>query len=262
MDLLRREVRRAGKPIDLQPREFQLLEFLLRHAGQVVTRTMLLERRVGLPLRSADQRHRRAHQPAALEDRQGLRAAAAAHGARRRLPARRLRRARRMRLPRLFRTNVFRLTLAYMALFALSVGALSAFIYWATLGYLDTQTNAIIEAEITGLASNTSAAASAASATCIDERVARDAGGPLVLSARRPDRPAARRQRVRCPRGPRASTTRAANGSTSCRPTATRPCARCCCPSARLSAARRPRHPRAHGDPASAAPTRRSTASR
>ena len=43
MDLLRREVRRDGKPIDLQPREFQLLEFLLRHAGQVVTRTMLLE---------------------------------------------------------------------------------------------------------------------------------------------------------------------------------------------------------------------------
>jgi two-component system OmpR family response regulator len=43
MDLLRREVRRAGKAIELQPREFQLLEFLLRHAGQVVTRTMLLE---------------------------------------------------------------------------------------------------------------------------------------------------------------------------------------------------------------------------
>jgi two-component system, OmpR family, response regulator len=43
MDLLRREVRRSGKPIELQPREFQLLEFLLRHAGQVVTRTMLLE---------------------------------------------------------------------------------------------------------------------------------------------------------------------------------------------------------------------------
>jgi two-component system OmpR family response regulator len=43
MDLLRREVRRNGAAIDLQPREFQLLEFLLRHAGQVVTRTMLLE---------------------------------------------------------------------------------------------------------------------------------------------------------------------------------------------------------------------------
>ena len=44
-----------------------------------------------------------------------------------------------MRLPRLFRTNLFRLTLAYMALSALSVGALSAFIYWATLGYLDNE---------------------------------------------------------------------------------------------------------------------------
>ncbi|HZF28770.1 MAG TPA: response regulator transcription factor [Gammaproteobacteria bacterium] len=43
MDLLRREVRRGSELIDLQPREFQLLEFLLRHAGQVVTRTMLLE---------------------------------------------------------------------------------------------------------------------------------------------------------------------------------------------------------------------------
>lgn len=43
MDLLRRTVTRAGKGIDLQPREFQLLEYLLRHAGRVVTRTMLLE---------------------------------------------------------------------------------------------------------------------------------------------------------------------------------------------------------------------------
>ncbi|MHB8570286.1 MAG: winged helix-turn-helix domain-containing protein [Metallibacterium sp.] len=43
MDLLKREVRRAGKLIELQPREFRLLEYLLRHAGEVVTRTMLLE---------------------------------------------------------------------------------------------------------------------------------------------------------------------------------------------------------------------------
>lgn len=43
MDLLRREVHRGGRKIDLQPREFQLLEFLMRRAGQVVTRTMLLE---------------------------------------------------------------------------------------------------------------------------------------------------------------------------------------------------------------------------
>ena len=44
MDLLRREVRRAGKLIDLQPREFTLLEQLMRSPGRVVTRTMLLDR--------------------------------------------------------------------------------------------------------------------------------------------------------------------------------------------------------------------------
>ncbi|WP_373973881.1 response regulator transcription factor [Chitinibacter sp. SCUT-21] len=43
LDRLARTVRRDGKLIDLQPREYQLLEYLMRHAGQVVTRTMLLE---------------------------------------------------------------------------------------------------------------------------------------------------------------------------------------------------------------------------
>lgn len=43
MDLLSRSVRRGPTKIDLQPREFRLLEYLMRHAGQVVTRTMLLE---------------------------------------------------------------------------------------------------------------------------------------------------------------------------------------------------------------------------
>ncbi len=43
MDLLARTVRRGDQAIDLLPREFRLLEFLMRHAGQVVTRTMLLE---------------------------------------------------------------------------------------------------------------------------------------------------------------------------------------------------------------------------
>jgi two-component system OmpR family response regulator len=43
LDLLSRQVRRAGQKVDLQPREFRLLEYLMRHAGQVVTRTMLLE---------------------------------------------------------------------------------------------------------------------------------------------------------------------------------------------------------------------------
>ena len=43
MDLLARTVTRAGQPIVLQPREFKLLEYLMRNAGHVVTRTMLLE---------------------------------------------------------------------------------------------------------------------------------------------------------------------------------------------------------------------------
>ncbi len=43
MNLLTREVTRGGQAIDLQPKEFQLLEFLMRREGQVVTRTMLLE---------------------------------------------------------------------------------------------------------------------------------------------------------------------------------------------------------------------------
>lgn len=43
MDLMARSVRRGDTLLELQPREFRLLEYLLRHAGQVVTRTMLLE---------------------------------------------------------------------------------------------------------------------------------------------------------------------------------------------------------------------------
>jgi two-component system OmpR family response regulator len=43
LDLLARSVHRGGEAIDLQPREFRLLEYLMRHAEQVVTRTMLLE---------------------------------------------------------------------------------------------------------------------------------------------------------------------------------------------------------------------------
>lgn len=43
VDLLSRKVKRGGRAIDLQPREFRLLDYLLRHQGEVVTRTMLLE---------------------------------------------------------------------------------------------------------------------------------------------------------------------------------------------------------------------------
>ena len=43
LDLIKRSVVREGRAIDLQPREFELLECLMRHAGRIVTRTMLLE---------------------------------------------------------------------------------------------------------------------------------------------------------------------------------------------------------------------------
>ncbi|RTZ48019.1 response regulator transcription factor [Candidimonas sp. SYP-B2681] len=43
LDLSRRRVTRAGRPLEIQPREFRLLEYLMRHCDQVVTRTMLLE---------------------------------------------------------------------------------------------------------------------------------------------------------------------------------------------------------------------------
>jgi two-component system OmpR family response regulator len=43
LDLLQRTVKRDGQTIELKPREFQILEYLIRHKGQVVTRTMLLE---------------------------------------------------------------------------------------------------------------------------------------------------------------------------------------------------------------------------
>ena len=43
LDLLAHEVQRAGQKLSLQPREFRLLEYLMRNAGQIVTRTMLLE---------------------------------------------------------------------------------------------------------------------------------------------------------------------------------------------------------------------------
>jgi signal transduction histidine kinase len=79
-----------------------------------------------------------------------------------------------MRLRRLFRTSVLQLTLGYVALFAVSVGALSAFVYWSTLGYLERQTNATIEAEIAGLAEQYERSGLTGLADIINERVEND----------------------------------------------------------------------------------------
>ena len=74
LDLLSRTAKRSGSAIELQPREFRLLEYLMRHAGQIVTRTMLLENVWEYHFDPADQRHRRAHLAAARQDRQGFEA--------------------------------------------------------------------------------------------------------------------------------------------------------------------------------------------
>ncbi len=85
LDLLARRVMRGGRPIDLQPREFKLLEVLMRHAGPGDDPDHAAREGLGLPLRSADQRHRRAHQPAAAEGRPRLRPPADPDGPRRRI---------------------------------------------------------------------------------------------------------------------------------------------------------------------------------
>lgn len=48
IDLLKREVRRRGQPVELTPREFTVLEYLVRHANAVVTRTQLIDHVWGL----------------------------------------------------------------------------------------------------------------------------------------------------------------------------------------------------------------------
>ena len=85
MDLLSRSVRRAGKEIQLTAREFKLLEFLMRHAGPGGHAHHAAGGGLGPAVRSADQSHRRAHEPPAPGGRQGLRAAAHPYRARRRL---------------------------------------------------------------------------------------------------------------------------------------------------------------------------------
>jgi two-component system OmpR family response regulator len=68
LDRLSHQVTRAGDEIVLQPREFRLLEYLMKHAGTGRDPHDAARERVGLPFRSANQRHRRAHLAVALED--------------------------------------------------------------------------------------------------------------------------------------------------------------------------------------------------
>ena len=68
MDLIRRTVHRGGKAIELQAQEFRLLEYLMRNAGRVVTRTMLLENVWELHFDPAHQYRGNPYEPAARQD--------------------------------------------------------------------------------------------------------------------------------------------------------------------------------------------------
>ena len=72
IDLLSREVTRSGRKIELQPREFMLLEYLVRNAGRVVSKTMIMEHVWDINFDPPHQYRGSPHEPAQGQDRQGL----------------------------------------------------------------------------------------------------------------------------------------------------------------------------------------------
>lgn len=85
-----------------------------------------------------------------------------------------------MKILRLLRTSTFQLAVMYMVLFASSVFILMGFIYWATAGYMSSQTDETIEAEIIGLAEQYQRQGLNGLISVIRERVARDPNGKAV----------------------------------------------------------------------------------
>lgn len=81
---------------------------------------------------------------------------------------------------RFTRTSVFQLTLIYVGLFALSVVILLGFFYWSTIGFLDRQTNATIEAEILGLREQFERGGLPGLVDVVADRVGRDEEGRSI----------------------------------------------------------------------------------
>ena len=73
MDTIRRKVRRAGKAIDLKPKEYALLEFLMRNTDRPLDQGLDHRARVGHPFRQRQQRRRGPHQLLTEQDRQRIR---------------------------------------------------------------------------------------------------------------------------------------------------------------------------------------------
>lgn len=87
----------------------------------------------------------------------------------------------------LYKSSTFRLALLYMGLFGASVLLLLGFIYWATAGYMSRQTDATIEAEITGLAEQYRQRGLTGLSNVIAQRIARNPGGASVYVLADPD---------------------------------------------------------------------------
>ena len=85
-----------------------------------------------------------------------------------------------MTLPQFTRTSVFRLTLIYAVLFAVSVALLFGVVYWSTIGFLERQTAATIEAEIQGLGEQYERSGLTGLVSLVAERVNRDEEGRSV----------------------------------------------------------------------------------
>ncbi len=79
-----------------------------------------------------------------------------------------------MRLPRFAKTSAFQFALVYAVLFAASVAVVFAFVFWSTVGYLERQTNATIDAEIQGLAEQYERRGLTGLIDIVAERVRRD----------------------------------------------------------------------------------------
>ena len=225
-----RTVKRGGKAIELLPREFRLLEYLMRNAGHVVTRTMLLEHvwdyHFDPQTNVIDVHVSRLRQKIDKSFDQP----AAAHGARRRLlPARpgvtrdtaghqmvveQLSRSglwaivtwdRRRRFSgsarRLVRTHAFRLAALYFLVFAASVLGVLLFVYWTSADFVERQTEATLDAEITGLAEQYAQRGLSGLVQIVAARSAGDRGDAHALSGDQSRRQAARRQHRGWPTG-------------------------------------------------------------
>ena len=141
-----RSVTRGGKAIELQPREFKLLECLMRNAGRVVTRTMLLEMVWDFHFDPEDQHRRDAYEPAARQGRPRLRLRAHSYGSRRGIFAP----CTRLELSAPPRSGWRR---CMWLLFATSVAVLGVIVYLATAATLDRRLDTRIAGEMTALKS-------------------------------------------------------------------------------------------------------------